>query len=109
MPDLQSLQKRWLTLYKILMRTMLLSFILFLCTVFHHDSVSPTAPDEVSGHIYPRYDKIHSRYVYIDKAAKNSESNFIWFLATFFICNLLVYLRLKRLQAGHPTPPTDLG
>ena len=74
-----------------------LSFLFFVYTVFHYDNVSPTSADESSGHIYPSYDKIHGRYVYLNKAAKDSELNFAWVLGGLGLCVALVGLKINRL------------
>jgi hypothetical protein len=72
-------------------------FVWFAYSTIHYDNISPTFPDEASGHVYPRYDKFHGRFVYVDKAAKDSETNFLWILAGSFLCLCPVALKVKRL------------
>jgi hypothetical protein len=66
-------------------------------TTIHYDNISPTLADESSGHIYPRYDKIHGRYVYLDRAAKDSEVNFEWILVGLVLSCVLVGFKVNRL------------
>jgi hypothetical protein len=97
MPALQDRQNRWLSLLKVLIGLYLALFVWFAYSTIHYDNISPTVADEASGHIYPRYDKFHGRYVYLDKTAKDAELDWLWILAGSFLCLCPVVLKVKRL------------
>src|SRR5579863_9219221 len=97
MPDLEPPHKRWAILLGILIWTSASIFLLFMYTTIHYDNISPTVADESSGHIYPRYDKVHGRYVYLDRAATNSELKFEWILGGLGLCGILVGFKVNRL------------
>jgi hypothetical protein len=100
MPDLATPQKPWLILLRLFIGIFAATFLFFLYTTIHFDSISPTAADESSGHIYRSYDKIHGRYVYLDKTAKDSELNFAWISGTLGFCSVLVGLKVNDCASG---------
>jgi hypothetical protein len=74
----QARQKRWLICSRILFGISFLLFVSYLCALTYHDITSPTTPDEASGYIYARFDKIHGRYIYLDEAGRDLESKATW-------------------------------
>ena len=99
MADLRPQHQRWKILLKFLIAVTASIWLFFMYTVVHYDDISPTSVNEASGHIYPRYDKIHGRYVYLDKTAKDCEFNFEVVLRVFGICGIVVGLKISSLLA----------
>jgi hypothetical protein len=104
MPVLGPKEKRWVVLLGVLIWINASVFFAFMYTTIHYDNISPTAADESSGHIYPRYDKIHGRFVYLDKTAKDSELRFAWILGSLALCAAIVGLKVNSLYKHQVMP-----
>jgi hypothetical protein len=64
---------------------------------YYYGNSSPLVANEESGHIYPLFDKYHSRYVYVTKAEKTILPVLTCIGAGSVFCAVLVDLKRKRL------------
>jgi hypothetical protein len=60
---------------------------------------SPTVPDITSGKVYPQFDKLHLRYVYLTKAENNSLPFLICVGGACLVSYVFIDLRMKKLGA----------
>jgi hypothetical protein len=58
--------------YKPLFVTALLAVGSVFALDYYYDLTCPTARDELSGHVFPLFDKYHDRYVYLTAVEKDS-------------------------------------
>jgi len=96
MADLTPQQKQLMWVLKWLFRASIQSFVLLGCLTFYFYERSPTAADTTSGHVYPLYDKLHSRYVYLTELENNSMSVLLCMGVGCVFCGIFVDFSLKR-------------
>jgi len=117
MADLTPEQKQLMLGLKWLFRASILSFVLLGCLISYFYERSPTAPDILSGHVYPLYDKLHSNYVYLTQLQNILWSVLLCVGVGCVFCCIFIDFKLKRSaplsdqngQHGKGPDPDDLG
>ena len=96
MPDLTFQQTRWIVFLRVLFWTAILNFLCLGGVTCYYGITCPTVASVASGHIYPFFDKIYSRYVYVTQGEQNALS-FLFFVGVgcVFAC-IVIDMVLKR-------------
>jgi hypothetical protein len=90
--------KTWSSVYRLLFAVAILAILGVFGLDYYYDRTCPLVANEESGHIYPLFDKYHSRYVYVTKTEKTILPILICIGAGSLFCGVLVDLKRKRLN-----------
>jgi hypothetical protein len=97
--DLSSEEKRWTFAYRLLFTLAVIAVLGVFFLDYYYDNSSPLVANEGSGHIYPLFDKYHSRYVYLTKTQERIPPILVCVGAGSVLIGVIVDRKRKRLSA----------
>ena len=94
--DLTYQQKRWMAVLRVLFCSAVVSFLCLGALTCYYGMTCPTVSSVESGHIYPFFDKIYGRYVYVTKAKQEALTILLCVGVGCVFASVLIDLDLKR-------------